>query len=169
MAANDETTDRVYVNVPMSAEFKSAFERWCDSNGYKVMARAGQKAIASLIGYDLSNEPEPKSKSKYGKNEAGEVDRQYAKYANSYKGAQQTSLLRAGLKAKVAKKADEIARIDLELDALLSDDWQPSLAKQLELRMKAVETLIKEKKIPSDYEDERLEEIKSELLTQSAE
>lgn len=168
-STDNSSAERTAVSIPMSEEFKKAFREWADAHEYKVLSKAGQFAIARLIGYDLKNEPEPKARSRYGTDESGMVDREYARLRNSYKASLETQYLRATQKARKDKDTAKLDSLDSALLLMESRDWEPitldgdpDIAKRIEIRWKAINNLVEAKKLPADYDDEKLEELRAE-------
>lgn len=100
-----------YVNVTMSAEFKAAIEKAADAAGLSNTAFM-RKIVAAEIGYDLSQEPETSTRTKYATDEERDAAK---KLASARSGALRQALFwqhTAKVKGdkKLAAKADDLLR-----------------------------------------------------------
>ena len=159
-ASNDADDRRPYKVVTMSEKFRDSIEAYAEKNNISV-ASLFRTAVANVIGYDLSSEPVTARRVKH----ATERDKLIAHRIASYKAGLQRKLALASHKARLAGKVDELAKIDAELAAVLTDGWTVPADQLAKIEKSVDESLAKDapKEEEPEPEEEKIEPEDSEL------
>lgn len=128
----------IVVPVRVSPAFKAALDAYAEANDTTVAGLA-REAIAAVIGYDISGEPETHRKSKY----ETPFDKELGRLVGLARTKARNDSLLAAHKARVAGKTDDAERYDRIVAEAMAGKWMPDDEALEALRKKAQESIDK--------------------------